>query len=616
MLISKILIFIILCLLNWNTVTAQTEPIRYIGEPKIADQQFHDGQLRPVIGVHSYQVLRANRTYPPETDKSGNCYNHAPMLAYWNNRYYLEYLASAWNEHGIPTQTYLTSSADGISWESPKLIFPAIEYENRKYTIAHQRMGFYVAPNNRLLVLAFYGIPTGPANSPNRGNGIGRAVREIYRDNSLGPIYFIREMAHAGYPVEKAEVFYPFFTQSPDTGFVNACYALLDNKLMTQQWWEEDRADDGFFALGENAEGFEAKALSFYHRKDRKTVGLWKDAWAAISEDNGESWSKPVKIKSKPTATAKEWGQKTDDEKYAIVYNPMPKNFYRYPLAIITSEDGETFDNMLVVQTEVPPLRYNGHSKDRGSNYVRGIAEGNGNPPGTKMPVVYSMNKEDIWISLVPTPITGITNKPVNDDFEHDKSLENWNIYSTQLARVSHSVAEGHNLVLKFTDNDPHDYAKAVRVFPESEQGSINFKLNLETMGKGRFEIDITDRYGNRAVKLQYDNIYRLCWASNGNDKYRMPKYEINQWTHISIKLNAKKQTYNLLINDEIILEDAMFYQEAKSLERIEFRTGFYRREVQYGHIHQPESGPVFSAPDEKFPGCTVLIDDVIITTK
>ena len=72
------------------------EPIRYAGQPKIADQRFHDGQLRPAVGTHSYQVFRANKTFPTADDGSVNRYNHAPMLAYWNGRYYYEYLGSEW----------------------------------------------------------------------------------------------------------------------------------------------------------------------------------------------------------------------------------------------------------------------------------------------------------------------------------------------------------------------------------------------------------------------------------------------------------------------------------------------------------------------------------------
>ena len=41
---------------------------------------------------------------------------------------------------------------------------------------------------------------------------------------------------------------------------------------------------------------------------------------------------------------------------------------------------------MLVVHGEVAPRRYLGHSKDFGSQYVRGIPEKEGDPPGNDVP--------------------------------------------------------------------------------------------------------------------------------------------------------------------------------------------------------------------------------------
>jgi len=57
-------------------------------------------------------------------------------------------------------------------------------------SVMHQRMGFYVAPDGRLLTLAFYGYSPTPRIGPNNGQGLGRVVREIREDGSLGPIYF------------------------------------------------------------------------------------------------------------------------------------------------------------------------------------------------------------------------------------------------------------------------------------------------------------------------------------------------------------------------------------------------------------------------------------------
>ena len=100
----------------------ESEPVRYVGRT-VANTEYHDGQLRPVVGVQSHQVLRANRSHPDWVDDTGWTYNHAPMLAYWNGRFYLEYLSNPVDEHGPPGQTLLTTSEDGIHWERPEVVF-------------------------------------------------------------------------------------------------------------------------------------------------------------------------------------------------------------------------------------------------------------------------------------------------------------------------------------------------------------------------------------------------------------------------------------------------------------------------------------------------------------
>ncbi len=95
----------------------------------------------------------------------------------------------------------------------------------------------------------------------------------------------------------------------------------------------------------------------------------------------------------------KNWGQKmttTGAMQWYIILLNHPNTA---TLITITSDDGIIFDDMLLVQGEVPPRRFYGRWKDFGPCYTRGIPEGNGNPPGNDMWVTYSMNKEDMWIS-------------------------------------------------------------------------------------------------------------------------------------------------------------------------------------------------------------------------
>ena len=238
-----------------------------------------DGGLRPVFGVHNIQVFRANRTVSPHADGLLHSYNHAPMLAHWKGRFYLEYLSAPRDEHEVPCITSLMSSADGLHWDTPYTAFPPITFPDGTRSVSHQRMGFHVGASGRLYALSFYG----KSPSPNDGSGMGRALREVHEDGSLGPIHFIRLNTHAGWTPEKAP--FPMFDKSTDKVFLADCQALLADKRVTSQWWEEDRSTDGFYPIA-------GKALSWFHRADGSVVGLWKDALSAVSKDQGQTWTR------------------------------------------------------------------------------------------------------------------------------------------------------------------------------------------------------------------------------------------------------------------------------------------------------------------------------------
>ena len=55
--------------------------VHYSGHT-LSNPDYHHGQLVPAVGVHSRQVLRANREHPELAEGSGFTYNHAPMLAF------------------------------------------------------------------------------------------------------------------------------------------------------------------------------------------------------------------------------------------------------------------------------------------------------------------------------------------------------------------------------------------------------------------------------------------------------------------------------------------------------------------------------------------------------
>jgi len=489
----------------FSTVYAQTgskyEPVRYIGGVSI-DPHVHEVRLRYAIGVESRQTMRANRTHPEWADDHGWTYSHGSNITYWNGKFYQQYLSNPVDEHIPPGQTLLLTSVDGRNWSKPQVIFPPHEAppgvkipEGYIGYIMHQRMGFYVAPNGKLLTLAFYGH----AEDPFREGGIGRVVREVKKDGTFGPIYFIRYSSHTQWNESKTS--YPFYKRSPDKDFVAACDALLADVLITQQWRDEDEGLDGFYKDPKGGSSF-----SYYTRKDGKLVGLWKRSMTALSED-GRNFEPSVKAKTFIMSGGKQWGQATWDGRYAIVYNPIEMTQYRFPLVAVTSDDGILFDHMVLIQAEVPPRRFYGRWKDFGPCYMRGI-EGYGVSPGTDMWLTYSMNKEDMWVSRVPVPIRYRVDGPVNDHFDQlsaGGAVPDWNIYAPKWAPVDLVKSPDRNgLSLELKDEDPYDYARAIRVFEESSQVSIELEVMAGKDNQGMLDLEVADQFGNRPVRIRF----------------------------------------------------------------------------------------------------------------
>jgi hypothetical protein len=559
------------------------DTVHYVGQT-LSNVDYHHGQLSPAVGVHNIQVFRANRENSELAGGTNWTYNHAPMLAYWNNTFYLQYLSNPVGEHVPPGQTLLLTSKDGYNWSKPTIIFPPYkvpdgwkkegrpEVAKDLYAVMHQRMGFFVAKNKRLLTLAFYGIVMGPKDDPNDGNGIGRVVREIYPDGKFGPIYFIRNNSSWNNGnTGRVKSDYPFYTSSKDKGFVEACNELLANPLMMQQWIEEADRNDPLISLKKDV-----KAFSYYHLPDNRVVGLWKHALTTISKDDGKTWLyNPLRAPGFVNSNAKIWGQKTSDGQYATVYNPSE---FRWPLAVSTSKDGLAYTNLLLVNGEITSMRYGGAYKSYGPQYVRGIVEGNGTPPDGKLWVTYSMNKEDIWVSSIPVPITDEVKNQANDVFAQlpaGEELKYWNLYSPLQATAKIETTAGTKaLVLR--DKDKFDYAKAERVIPDSKKVAVEFSIVPQQANKGVLQIEFQDAKGNAAVRLMFDSD-SLFKAKVGYRDSGIQKYEAGKQYEVRIELDRDKRMFTTFVNGQS-KGAKLFFAPVASFRRVVFRTGGIRR--------------------------------------
>lgn len=550
------------------------DKIHYTGT-ELANPAYHDGQLSPVVGVHNIQIMRANREFPDSSNGNGWTYNHQPMLAYWNGQFYYQYLCDPVDEHVPPSHTVLMTSKDGYHWTNPQIVFPEYKVPDG-YTkagrqdvaknliaIMHQRVGFYVSKSGKLITMGNYGVAMDKKDDPNDGNGIGRVVREIKKDGTYGPIYFI----YYNHGFNEKNTAFPYFKRSKDKAFVKACQEILDNPLYRMQWVEEADRNDPIIPLNK-----EYKAFNYYTLPDGKIACLWKHALTSISEDGGNNWAEPVlRAKGFVNSNAKIWGQRLSDGTYATVYNPSE---FRWPLAISLSKDGLEYTTLNLVHGEITPMRYGGNYKSYGPQYVRGIQEGNCTPKDGDLWVAYSVNKEDMWVSRIPVPVKLKAAAHADDDFSQFTELSqltDWNIYSPVWAPVS---LDKNWLLLQ--DKDPFDYAKIERKIPATKELKVAFDLQAGQNDKGTLQIEFLDENGIACSRLELtaDGVFR---AKGGSRFGNIMKYEAGQTYHVEALLSVANRSIQVFVDGKKA-GTRMFYAPVAAIERIAFRTGELRQ--------------------------------------
>ena len=546
-----------------NLKRYNSESIHYTGNV-VATPARHDGGLSPVVGVHSIETMRGGEPW---------LYNHQPMMAYWNGRFYMHYLTDPRHEHEPPGKTMLQTSEDGYTWTDPVELFPAydvpdgftkptlpgIEAKDLK-AIMHQRVGFRVSGDNRLIATGNYGVALTPKDDPNDGNGIGRVVREIKADGSFGPIYFI----YYNHGFDESNTDYPYYKKSKDKGFVKACDEMLADPMFRMQWAEEaDRGDD-LLPLKSPY-----KAFSGYTLPDGRKAGLWKHALTSVSYDGGNTWREPVKrAHGFVNSNAKIWGQRLSDGTYATVYNPAE---YRWPLAISLSEDGLEYTTLNLVNGEVTPERHYGLYKSFGPQYTRGISEGNGTPPDGDLWVTYSNNKEDLWVSRIPVPVLTTATGHARGGFSGYAALADmtdWNIYSPLWAPVK---LDGEWLTL--SDRDPYDYAKVERLIPPTKELTVEFDVKASQNDHGSLHIEFADDRGNVCSRIVMgdDGVMKV----KGGARYGglVKNYEPGTVYHVKARLSADTHSGTYYVNGKKTTS-RQFDTPVDAITRIIFRTG------------------------------------------
>jgi hypothetical protein len=564
------------------------------------DLDLPDGGLLPQPGVLNLQLLRTTRDAPQVADGDGWTYAHHMDLAEWRGRLYAAWNMTLKDEDVPPSKVVFASSENGIEWSKPADLFP------REMAWAC-RFYFYHSQNDRMLAFCAARVSDGNVSEDLKSVLL---VREIKPDHSLGPVFTLI------HPVEKMPA---YFETSSDRPFVEACSeAAMNNMLLEQQdygmflgdrkmvWHSKTPPYKGFFKFG--------KAFSFYQRQDGQWVGISKMGFVTHSPDEGKSWSEPVIPSSLIAGSAKIWGQRTSDNRYVLAYNPDPKREKRFPLVVVSGEDGIHYRDMRVIHGEFPPLRYPGRYKDFGYQYVRGVAawaSDHSFKDKESVWMIYSVHKEDIWLSRIPLPVLSKPGTSITDDFQNTPTvaiLPNWNIYSPKWApvRIVDEPGTPQNRCLELKDGDPVDYARAMCLFQAGNPVEIQFRIKPSQL-TALMEVDLQDEKGTSWLKIIFTKKGVLKATSSHQDVV-LGKYFPEKWNSIKLTADGKKEITDISFDGKTFHLAEGVKKEDVKLQRLVFRTGPSRKLGDTDHVIAGKDQPL------KNPA-VFLVDDVSVKT-
>lgn len=537
------------------------ELINIVGdEQSRLDPTLADGGLPPVVGVKNYCVFRASRAVPEQADGVGFTYHHHVDMAAWRGRLYVAWNSCERDEDVWPSRELFSTSIDGVNWTPPAELFPM-------GMSTALRMYFFLASTGRLLVIA--GLRRDKADVEESLKG-GLVVREIRGDHTLGPTFLLR-----GEPGIHGLDAYP---TSGDATFIQSCDELLSDPVFLEQQdhgvllgerkmkWHSPASWPGGVVPGDDSKWTCGKAWSFFTRPDGAIVGTSKMGFTTISRDAGRSWDMPVIPPSFIVGKAKTFAHRTRDGRYALVYNPSRRQ--RFPLAVVTGSDGRTFGQMRIVHGELPRQRYEGRHRSIGPQYVRGLSRwsDDGSFDTDAMWVVYSVNKEDIWVSRLPLPIAGRGPSEVDDDFARTPSLDAWNIYKPKWA-----VACMADRSLKLSSNDPYDFAAATRVFAPEKRLRIRLRLAVDSLAASAVECDLLSEFGSiRVLRLSFDS----AGGVRAND-VAVGRFSPGMPLEIDASVNVDSSSATISVDDAHPVSVAL--AAAENVQRITVRTGTHR---------------------------------------
>ena len=325
---------------------------------------------------------------PPECERivvhESPGYVNNVLVTAFEGRYYCMWQSSERDEDTPDTRVVYATSADGVHWEGPMDL--AVPTDSTFVTPG----GWLQSGETLTAVLNYICAPDrskgGTAWFTSTRDGVAWTVPQPLRMADGRPLPGILEQDPLRLPDGRtvgAAHFRPGLRVNP---------VFTDDPAALTGWTE------AAFPAGEGS----PLEPSQYVTPDGKLVMFFRDQassfakLASISEDQGASWTPPMKTNI-PDSRSKQCAGTLPDGRAFWVGNPTGSKS-RLALALALSTDGYNFDKafLLAGPSDLPPRRSEGRYKTLGYNYPKAVVLGD------TLWISLSINKEDAVLYRVP----------------------------------------------------------------------------------------------------------------------------------------------------------------------------------------------------------------------
>lgn len=351
---------------------------------------------------------------PSET---AGAYHHHPQITRYQNTFFACWSSHRSGEDGPGQRVLFSSSRDGELWTPSKVLFPALDIykastetgraltaqkfvqtNDQLFAMAevHDNTGF-VEPNVSITAQPQSAIRTDRFSKRSR-KGIGRLIREVHPNGSLGAIYWLQEI-----PPQSITGFGNYPVASPmNTPAIMEIRRITEDPLTAPTWdfldgSTEILASDGTFLVEPTTYRSQPNQFCRLWRAENKSLKMY-----AQTSVNGIEWT-PATATPIPDAPSKTVACQLESLEILLIGNQVfnERGTRRDPLTMAVSSNGFDFDRAFSIRWRspkfrTPQLQSEPDGRGTGFQYPSVILD------GESVWVIYSVNKEAIDVSRIP----------------------------------------------------------------------------------------------------------------------------------------------------------------------------------------------------------------------